>query len=263
MTPEPAIEPRASAAPAPACPGKPWGLWATVGLTLAVMAATLFISIIITIVLVAAGHLLGLKGLTSPDGSELSSNGFFLSLVFLASAPPGVGLTVFFAWLRRKQYPLRDYLGLRKPRGAAIAGWLGACLALVAASDGITYLVGRPIVPEFMETAYRTSLFPPLLFLALVAIYPLFEEFLFRGFLFEGIRRSRLGATGAILISAVAWALGHTQYDWYGILAIGVGGILLGAARLKTNCLWICILMHATSNLIATIEVAVKVHFFD
>jgi membrane protease YdiL (CAAX protease family) len=263
VTPEPAIEPSAAAAPAPVCPGRPWGLWATFGLTLAVMAATLFVAIIVGIIVMLAGHLLGLKGLTSLDESELSSNGFFMSLIFLASAPAGVGLIVFFAWLRRKQYTLRDYLGLRKPRGAAVAGWLGACLALVAATDGITYLLGRPIVPEFMETTYRTSLFPPLLFLAIVAIYPLFEEFLFRGFLFEGIRRSRLGAAGAILISTVAWALGHTQYDWYGVLVICVGGILLGAARLRTNCLWICILMHATSNLIATIEVAVKVHFFD
>lgn len=94
----------------------------------------------------------------------------------------------------------------------------------------------------------------PLLWLALIVAAPFSEEFLFRGFLFTGLKESRLGAYGTILITSLIWASIHAQYDLYGITTIFVAGIFLGFARLKTNSIWLCVLLHGLMNLIATLQ---------
>jgi membrane protease YdiL (CAAX protease family) len=93
-----------------------------------------------------------------------------------------------------------------------------------------------------------------------VVAAPLYEETFFRGFMFRGIRQSRLGATGALLITAAVWALMHVQYDAFTVAQIFAGGILLGAARLKTGSIYTTLAMHALWGLVATIEIAVSLH---
>jgi hypothetical protein len=72
-----------------------------------------------------------------------------------------------------------------------------------------------------------------------------------------------MGPVFAVLVTAGLWAMTHQQYDWYGITVILAGGIVLGIARLRTRSIWVCFAMHATGNLVATIEVAVKVHLMS
>jgi membrane protease YdiL (CAAX protease family) len=90
----------------------------------------------------------------------------------------------------------------------------------------------------------------------IVIVVPVSEESLFRGFLFEGIRHSRVGAYGAVLLTAVLWSLIHIQYDWYGVATIFISGLLLGLVRLKTESVWATSCLHGLMNLIATLEVA-------
>ena len=108
-----------------------------------------------------------------------------------------------------------------------------------------------------MTTAYETAGFLPLLWFALICLAPMFEEIFFRGFMFSGIRHSRLGGAGAILITSLVWAGIHLQYDAYQMATIFAGGLLLGTARLKTNSVYLTIGMHAIWNILATIETAV------
>jgi membrane protease YdiL (CAAX protease family) len=107
-----------------------------------------------------------------------------------------------------------------------------------------------------MLAAYQSAGFAPLLWLALVVAAPLAEEVFFRGFLFQGVRHTRLGASGAVLFTSFAWALVHVQYDSYEISTVFVLGLILGVARLRTNSLYTTIAMHALVNLLATLEVA-------
>jgi uncharacterized protein len=134
-------------------------------------------------------------------------------------------------------------------------GWLGLVVAFVALSDGVTCLLGRPMVPEYMSKVYQTAFSIPLLYASLMVASPVFEETLFRGFMVPGILQSRLGTLGAILIPTVVWSIMHIQYDVYGIFHIFIGGILLGTARLKSKSLYPAIAMHSLMNLIATVEV--------
>ena len=103
---------------------------------------------------------------------------------------------------------------------------------------------------------YQTAGFPPLLWLAVVVAAPLAEETFFRGFLFKGILHSRLSGAGAVVLTALIWAVIHQQYDLYGVANVFAAGLLFGYARLRTNSIYPCLLMHTLMNLIATIQVA-------
>jgi beta-phosphoglucomutase len=245
------LPPVLAAQPLAASPGT-WGFWATFGLGTAAIGAAVAAQAVVAVVWVitlVAGH-------RKVVASELETNGLFLSLATCAGAPMMIGLSWLFAAIRRGKRPA-DYLGWRLPRAREMVWWTTVLLVLVAASDGLTAMLGRPIVPEFMTRAYQTAGFLPLLWLALVIIAPLAEETLFRGFLFEGVRQSRLGAVGAITITSGLWALTHLQYDAYGIAMIFILGLFLGYVRLQTHSICATIFLHSLMNMIATLEAAV------
>jgi membrane protease YdiL (CAAX protease family) len=235
---------------------RPWGFWATVGLSVVVIVATLTVQVLVLIgyiaVRTAQNPHVDLNNL-APDAG---SNGLLLSVATWAALPVCLGLTVLFARLRRG-WTVREYLALNCVPSRAILGGLGLLIVFVSASDGLTWLLGRPIVPDFMKSAYRTAYYVPLLWATLLVAAPLMEETLFRGFMIRGIDRSRLGAAGAIIIASAAWSLMHVQYDAYGMSQVFLMGILLGAARLRTQSLYPPLAMHSLANLIATIELIV------
>ena len=85
---------------------------------------------------------------------------------------------------------------------------------------------------------------------------------MFRGFLFKGLLYSKAGPVGAVVLSSLIWSALHMQYDLYGMATIFAGGLLLGLARLKSNSIYVPIVMHALWSLIATIETAVYIKYF-
>ena len=188
---------------------RPWGFWATVGLSLAVFAVYLVLQGI-----VIAGFALAESprnsGVSARLIADLESNGLCLSVATLVSGPCCVGLVILFAWLRRG-YPVTEYLGLQMPTRSVVRKWVLALAGFIFITDTLTYLLGRPIVPEFMVNVYETAHFTPLLYLALIVMAPVFEEVFIRGFLLAGIRHSPLGATGAVLLTALAWSGIHLQ----------------------------------------------------
>ncbi len=236
-----------------------WGLWATLGFSAIVLAAFFAIQTGATLALVAWGGYAG-----DDMGMALesaSSNGFLLAIATLISTPIGTALVVLFARLRRGA-PVREYLGLTAPTRRQAWSWVLATAALVAASDALGYVLDRPAVPAWMVETYRTAVFAPAFFIAIVIMAPAFEEVFFRGFLFQGIRRSRLGALGALGITSFLWAIIHLQYDAVDIGQIFALGLLLGVARLRTGSTHLTLAMHCLANVWATVEVLVYVHVF-
>ena len=243
-----------STPPAPA-PRGPWGALATLGFGL---LAFLFFAFLQTMVL---GAFVGAHLLAGPPVdverllSRLETDGFVVAVAAIASAPGAIGAVVFAAWLRRGP-SVREYLGLRAVPAAVLARWVGAAALLIAATDLLTWATGHSVVPDWVLKVYTTARFRPLLVLALVVAAPLAEEFLFRGFLIEGLKR-RLDDRGAIIVAAVSWALIHVQYGFFQVFTIFLAGLLLGDARTRTGSLLPPILMHALINLVATVEVAI------
>jgi HAD superfamily hydrolase (TIGR01509 family) len=228
-------------------PIRPWGFWATIGLTFAI-----FVLLVIAQGLVFATWLL--ISHTRISATEASSNGFVLALTACATTPLVLVLTWLFSWIRVGSRALQ-YLGLRMVPVREFIRWGVAMVVLVILSDGLTRLMGRPIVPDTMVEAYRTAGFLPLFWFTLLVVAPLTEETLFRGFLFEGILHSKLQIRGALIITAGCWASTHVQYDWYGRATIFVFGLFLGYVRLKTGSILVTMCLHSLMNLIATLEI--------
>jgi beta-phosphoglucomutase len=250
---EPPPMPGEASAPMPPrpLPARPWGFWATVGFSLIVALAFVGAQTMAGLALMLASRAAGREDIA--QGIRAGTNGLFLSTATCLSAAVGAGLVFGFAGLRRG-IALRDYLGLKRVGRRRVARWSLALLVLCAASDLLTWLVGKPVVPEFMVEAYATAGFVPLLWLALLVAAPLSEELFFRGFLFAGLLHSPLGSWGAVGLTSLAWAAMHQQYDLYGMgLVFGVG-LLLGCARLRTGSVLLCLALHALMNLLATIE---------
>ncbi len=109
-----------------------------------------------------------------------------------------------------------------------------------------------------MFNVYSTAVSKTLLYIALVLAAPVSEEIFFRGFLFYGILKTRLGPVGAVVLSSLIWAPLHFQYDLYGMCTVLALGLLFGYARLKTKSVYIPIVMHSLMNFIAAMEIMLR-----
>lgn len=110
----------------------------------------------------------------------------------------------------------------------------------------------QPGEANSFDIIYRDGFFAQvLLMLGTVVIAPFFEEYLFRGMIFDSIR-NRFGTFVAIYLSAVVFMGFHLieYYDyWLGLMAILGLGILLAIIRQRSDSLLNPILCHASYNL--------------
>ncbi|TMQ03712.1 MAG: CPBP family intramembrane metalloprotease, partial [Deltaproteobacteria bacterium] len=176
--------------------------------------------------------------------------------------PAWVGVSVLAA--RWRKWRARDYLALVPPRRGEIAFGALSIAVLLIASDLLTLLIGREVVPGFMREAYlsaRNSGSLALFFLAVVIVAPISEEIAFRGFLFRGLSASWLGVCGAIIATSAAWAAMHVQYDSFTLAQIFCIGLLLGWIRWASGSTLLTIMLHMLANLTACIQAAIKVEW--
>lgn len=242
--------------PPPLPEPRPWGFWATVGLGLAAFTAYSMVQVMVVAVFMVASPALREASRTVRNPMH---NGLLLAVTTCLTAPVLIAVTWSFAAMRRGP-SMRDYFALRWPARTELARAVIGLLVFLAASDTLTSLMDRPIVPDFMVEAYRTAVFPPLLWMAVVVAAPVTEEMFFRGFLFTGFQQSKAGPVGATVLTAAVWAVIHLQYDWVGILTIFLVGLLFGWVRVRTNSLFLCVGLHALMNLLATLQLYGLLH---
>ena len=230
-------------------PGKPWGLAATFGLsviiwyTLELLQASMGASM---------GHVLLRLRLARPAES---TQGMSFAVISCVSAVLCGALVIAAARLRDGM-DARSYLGLGPVAGKELARWLIATLVIVVQTDLVLYLVKGELLPAEWVAIYRSAQSPTLFWLALVVATPVFEELLFRGFVFAGIHASRLGAVGAVGITALVWTMAHGQSDPLEFAVIFIIGLALGIARLRTGSILVTMAMHMLVNLISIVEMA-------
>jgi membrane protease YdiL (CAAX protease family) len=97
----------------------------------------------------------------------------------------------------------------------------------------ITFMLSKPII---------------LGLISVVIIAPIAEEFLFRGFLFSQLKRTTLGAWGAVSLSSFLWTIIHFQYEPLILLVLFIFGIFLGYIRMAYGSLSLPIILHAINN---------------
>ena len=233
-----------------------FGPWATTGLGLAVGITYFVIQILIMIVFVIAEYKsnpkLDLQQLTI----EIGQNGSFVSVAVIASAIVCTGL-IFLIIRLKKGAVISEYLGFIPVTGKTLLILAALTAGFIILSDSLHFLLGKPVVPQDQVVAFRTCDFIALLWISIVITAPVFEEIFVRGFLLEGFRQSRIGNTGAIVLTSFVWSILHFQYGAFDLAIIFIGGILLGIARIKTGSIWSCVFIHALNNFVSTIETVI------
>ena len=239
---------------------RPWGFWATLGFSAIIFGLFCALQFLVVIAFVSLAKVQNPELDLEVYGKSLSSNGLCVAMVVIVSGLICTPLILLFAQLR-KNISVKDYIGFREPLQREWVKWLLVLAAFLFLSDGVSLLLRHPIIPPFMVDAYKTASFLPALLFAIVIVAPIFEEIFFRGFLFQGIRYSRLGPIGAIGMTSFFWAIIHLQYGIYGIATVFALGLLFGIARLKTDSIHLLMVMHSLTSLVATMETALYVHF--
>lgn len=214
-----------------------WGstLWTIAAFIAGVVATFLFLAI---------------RATTSGAPNRLPPDEYFMVVNCIV-----IGATIACA-VRRTGRPLKDYLAFVTPSklhlAVAIIGAIGIGLG---EETLLSWFGGGDVNDKAMFDGYfaaqRAGLLP-LLWFNTVALAPLTEEIVFRGFLLPSWARA-LGAPVAIVATSILFALMHLQYDWRGMLAVGLLGVFSAWLRLRSASLIPSFIAHGGSNLLATI----------
>ncbi len=103
----------------------------------------------------------------------------------------------------------------------------------------------------FVDELYATAQPLWLLIVAMVVLAPIYEEVVFRGFMWIGIANSRLGFWGASMITSLVFAIIHLQYGIIEMSAIVVLAMLFSYIRAVSGSLLLVILLHIVNNAVA------------
>jgi len=232
----------------PNAPARPWGLAATFGLSAVVWY---------TMELLQAAMGLSMDTVLQATGwVDVSQNTQALNFAIITCVATVLcGALVYAAAGLRDGLGPREYLALGSVPSRQFVHWLIITAVVVAQTDFALYLVKGELLPQQWVEIYRTVQSPLLFWFALVVATPIFEELLFRGFIFEGIRASPLGGFGAVTLTALAWTLVHHEHDPFEFSIILIIGVMLGIARLRTGSVRVTMGMHMLHNLISTGEI--------
>src|SRR5258705_6491796 len=171
----------------------------------------------------------------------------------------GLPAVLAAAWvaIRPTRTPFADYLALRWTPWSNFFIGVAALAILVGGWDLVSRALGREVTPGFMGDVLKSAQASGALWLLVIAFCvaaPMWEEIFARGFLYRGWSESKLGVTGAIFLSSLAWTSLHLQYDWFFFGEIFSIGLLLGYLRYRTGSTWLTIVLHGINNFAATIQ---------
>lgn len=235
------------------CAPSRWSPWATVGI--GAVIGVVFVVLQGVIVFIAMIYRAETDSGFDPEVFLLGieEEGFIVMLATSMALMICAGLTLLFTKIRQG-LSVAEYLALHPVSGRTLLKLTGLTIMFLILSDTLSFLIDQPVQTSFMMDIYMTRGSTLLLLFAIVFAAPVAEELFFRGFLFEGLRYSRLGMVGTILLTSLFWAVIHVQYDLYHIIVIFIFGLMLCGIRLKTGSVWSCVYVHALNNLVATLQ---------
>ncbi len=250
-------EPRAHTPPQPRSEPAVWNL----GLTLVFTGLTLIIFIIIQSIIYIFAAIPVLQE-RHPDGFDvarmaadesselygLQQHGDVVSWVAIGSGILGTLLVLLFIRFKRGS-KIKNYLALRLPSLKQLGLWIGALILLSFAIEFLTTNT-EEFETSFMLDVYMSNTNVVILILGVGIIGPIFEELLFRGFMYEGIAR-KMGGQAAVLLTSILFTLIHLQYSWSVLLLLFPLGLLLGYSRMYSKSLAVPITLHIINNIVA------------
>lgn len=172
----------------------------------------------------------------------------------LAVALTGVVVAMTIGlFIRAKGGKITEFLAIKgfRWRDFLLTGIL--LLLLNAVINGVgQWLERKPMV--FMDKLVVTAEPFWLLVVAMAVIVPIYEELMFRGFMWTGLASSPLGVWRASVLTSVIFAMIHAQYglvEWVEIFALAM---LFSFARIRSGSLLLPISLHIINNSLAMAE---------
>jgi uncharacterized protein len=166
--------------------------------------------------------------------------------------------TLILLWARWSRLPWRD-LGFARPdswiRTVAIGIVFGVAFKLVMKVIVMPLLGAPPINQAFHYLAGNRAAIPYAMF-TMVFVAGFGEETVFRGFMFERLRKlfgtSARAMTGIVLFTAAWFGLDH--YGVQGVAGVqqaAIFGLVFGAIRAMSSHIWMLMIAHAAFDLTA------------
>jgi len=139
--------------------------------------------------------------------------------------------------------------------------WMAWCLipstVITAVSIVLSFvplLLGEPITPVPVETGTFALL--TVMILVLVPFQAAAEEYVFRGLIMQTLGAWVRSPWLGILVSTVIFTVGHTQYELWGMLSVGVMGLGFAIVVWRTGGLEAGIAFHVVNNVVALVLLA-------
>jgi len=164
--------------------------------------------------------------------------------------------------LRRLKVPMRR-IGLVRPHlrdiGYALAGYGLYFVSYIILIIVVTKLIPGLNLDQEQDIGFKQvsgTLQTVLVFFSLVILPPIWEEIVFRGFLFTNLR-AKLRLRWAILLTSVLFAVVHLQFGngqpllWVAAIDTFILSCYLCILRERSGSLWPSILLHAMKNSVA------------
>ena len=153
--------------------------------------------------------------------------------------------------VRLAGWPQKDYFALALPRARWLAIGIACTLAWLLAEYAIIFGLSLGATGKSPWQANGTPIVMMWCAMSFAVLYaPILEELTYRGFLYRGLASSRLGADGAIVVTAFTFALMHAYQGRSGLalLFVFATGLLMGWLRKRSGSTLLPILLHAIIN---------------
>jgi membrane protease YdiL (CAAX protease family) len=247
---------------------KYWNLLSTISIAFIVFVLFQITQLVVVVAViendVIQGFQTALRMLVSGNSlvtEEEIKNVAYGNLGLISAISSIIGVLFIILFIRIKSTPVFTYLSFNLPQPKTTILFLCICVFFMFFSELISYWKPNVFDDTFVVESYRQANNLPILYIGVVIFGPLFEEVLFRGFLFKGLENSFVGGHGAVFISSLLFAGIHLQYDQTIILFILLPmAILLGYARLISKSLLLPILLHSINNLAACLVVHFEIY---
>jgi membrane protease YdiL (CAAX protease family) len=236
---------------------------------LAILLAILLVYLILQSVVGLAIAVLGFR-------SQLDDPSAFLKSAIIGVFPASVLTGIFIWWVSKFRGGAPSHiLALRWPR----LGWLGWPFVIVGfliAMYAVVILIvvvfqidlsqfqtgpdGDPEAQDLVRQGMAEMAKEPVLYwfavLAVVIGAPLGEELIFRGYMFSFLSSTRLGLSGATLLTSAFWALSHKfTAPWFLVGVLFAMGIALSCLLIRFGSLWVTLICHGVWNAISSLTI--------
>lgn len=166
-----------------------------------------------------------------------------------------VTLGIMFTMMHFKKLPFKETLALNRPNIKQVLWFALFFIIMISLEE---YALNKFGLLETGQWTGYSNLHIAIRILSICLIAPITEELVFRGLLFTRVK-SKFGLKAAIIIPSVLFALLHLkladeQNQNLLVIITFTDAVFYSYARSKTNSVYVPIILHIMSNIIAIIE---------